>query len=443
MTTNATKQARPGGAGGQWAIAASEPQRASGLWADGAFAAAYYAVRAQTERLCQPLEADDFNIQSMDDASPVKWHIAHVSWFFETFVLSEHVECYRPFHPRYRYLFNSYYETVGSFHPRHQRALLSRPTVDEIFRYRAHVDAAMGALLAQDGHGARHTIRQLTEVGLHHEQQHQELMLTDIKHAFASNPLQPVYDDAAAPSGDGPAVDLNWPAFEGGVDEIGFAGDGFCFDNEGPRHKVYVDPFRLASRPVTNAEFLDFIDDGGYGRVDLWLSDAWATVKRDGWQAPLYWQQTDAGWSQMTLGGRRPLALAEPVCHVSFYEADAYARWAGCRLPTEAEWEIAAAAANDDAGGWLHPAPATPGGGLRQMFGGVWEWTQSAYAPYPGFQALDGALGEYNGKFMSSQMVLRGGSCATPAGHARATYRNFFYPKDRWQFSGFRLADGA
>ena len=409
--------------------------------------AAYRAVRTQTEALCAPLEPDDFNIQTMPDVSPVKWHIAHVTWFFETFILRPHMDGYREFHPRFAHLFNSYYETVGSFHPRPERGFLNRPALKEIWSYRAHVDEAMGRLLDDLDHPDRETIEFLTQVGLNHEQQHQELMLTDLKHVFASNPLKPVYHDVPLPKADGGST--GWESFEGGLIEIGHSGrlaDGYFYDNETPTHKVWLEPFRLASRPVTNGEFLAFMEEGGYGHSDLWLSDAWATVRDQGWSAPFYWQRLEnGGWAEMTLSGLKAIDLHAPVCHVSFYEADAYARWAGKRLPSEAEWEVAARGQPVDGNfqddGLFHPVGKKGDGFLQNTFGDVWEWTASPYRPYPGFKPLGGSLGEYNGKFMCSQFVLRGGSCATPKNHIRATYRNFFYPKDRWQFSGFRLAE--
>ncbi|HLH25807.1 MAG TPA: ergothioneine biosynthesis protein EgtB [Chloroflexota bacterium] len=407
----------------------------------------YQKVRCFTERICEPLAAEDYVVQSMPDASPAKWHLAHTSWFFETFILSPTLPHYQPFHPMYCYLFNSYYNAVGERHARPQRGLLTRPTVGEIYQYRAHVDARMEEFLTAAAPERLAPIAPIVELGLHHEQQHQELLLTDLKHALACNPLRPAYRESAP----GPAAEappLGWQAYPGGVGWLGFAGGGFAFDNELPRHRVFLEPFRLATRLVTNAEYLAFMADGGYRRPELWLSDGWNTVKAQGWDAPLYWEPRDGAWWVQTLAGPRPVAPAEPVCHVSYYEADAYARWAGARLPTEAEWEAAAAdlpvAGNFVESERFHPAPAPAGGtGLQQMYGDVWEWTASAYSPYPGFRPTAGALGEYNGKFMCSQLVLRGGSCATPASHIRASYRNFFPPDARWQFSGIRLADDA
>ncbi len=406
----------------------------------------YRQVRRQTEAICQPLVTEDYCIQTMPDVSPPKWHIAHVSWFFETFLLLPFDSDYRLFHPRFDTLFNSYYVTHGQPFPRPQRGLLSRPTVAEIYRYRAHVDDAMTRLLARATAAQWEEIRPRLQLGLNHEQQHQELLYTDIKHILAFNPLRPVYQPAPAPPS-APAVPLQWLEFAGGVKTIGQTGDSFCFDNETPCHRVYLNDYVLGSRLVTNGDYLAFIEAGGYQRPEYWLSDGWNMVRQQGWQAPLYWEQQDGQWWSMTLAGLRPVAEWEPVCHVSFYEADAYARWAGKRLPTEAEWECAAAplpvGGNLQEAGYLHPAPAAGAGGLQQLYGNVWEWTQSPYGPYPGFRPLAGTLGEYNGKFMCSQLVLRGGSCVTPTDHIRPSYRNFFYPGDRWQFSGIRLANGC
>jgi len=402
----------------------------------------YRRVRQQSLYLCESLQTEDFVAQSMPDVSPTKWHLAHTSWFFENFLLVPHLSGYRQFDERFDYLFNSYYYTVGQMHLRSQRGLLTRPTVREVRAYREHVDAQMDRLL--DG-AAGTRLDHLLTLGLNHEQQHQELMLTDIKHVLSVNPLQPAYrDDLATPAG--VAGPLDWHGFPEGVHEIGTGGDsGFCFDNETPRHRIFLRPFALASRPVTNAEYRESIEDGGYRDVAGWLSDGWAWIRREQIDRPLYWSADLE--SEFTLGGFRAIDPHAPVSHLSFYEADAYARRAGHRLPTEAEWEIAAA--GQEVGGnladteLLHPAPAATDSGLRQMYGDVWEWTASPYASYPGFQPLAGSLGEYNGKFMCNQMVLRGGSCATPADHIRATYRNFFYPESRWQFSGLRLAKDA
>lgn len=416
----------------------------------GRLLARYRAVRARTETLAAPLTAEDQTIQSMPDVSPTKWHRAHVTWFFETFLLAPHLPDYRAFDPAYGYLFNSYYEQVGARHPRPERGLLSRPGVAEIGRYRAHVDAAMARLIETAPAERLEALAPLVDLGLNHEQQHQELLLMDIKHVFSRNPLRPAYRPGGPrPSGSIPP--RSWKSFDGGLAEIGHDGRGFAFDNEGPRHRTWLAPFRLASRLVTCGEWLDFIADGGYRRPELWLADGWAAVGREGWQAPLYWEREGDGWSVFTLAGPRPVDPREPVVHVSYYEADAFARWAGCRLPTEAEWEVAAAApplrdgaagGNFVESGALHPVPADgPADGLLQMFGDVWEWTMSPYSPYPGFRPSEGAVGEYNGKFMVNQMVLRGGCCATPADHLRPTYRNFFYPHQRWAFAGLRLAE--
>jgi ergothioneine biosynthesis protein EgtB len=402
----------------------------------------YQEVRRFTEQLCAPLAVEDYVVQSMPDVSPTKWHLAHTTWFFETFVLAE-LPDHRPFHPRYGYLFNSYYNAVGERHARPQRGLLTRPTVDEIFAYRAHVDSRMAHLLARGAEGLPASLAAVVELGLHHEQQHQELLLTDIKHVLSCNPLLPAYREAP-PGPTASAAELGWETYPEGVRWIGHEGDGFAFDNETPRHRVFVEGFQLATRLVTNAEYLAFIADGGYQRPELWLSDGWNTVQATGWQAPLYWEQDDGQWYVFTLAGLQPVTPAEPVCHVSYYEADAFARWAGARLPTEMEWEEASAGAPLDGNfvesGRLHPAPAPAAPGLRQMLGDVWEWTASPYVPYPGYRTMEGALGEYNGKFMCSQIVLRGGSCATSLAHIRPTYRNFFPPDARWQFSGIRLA---
>ena len=398
---------------------------------------AYRNVRLATESLCQPLETDDYTVQTMADVSPAKWHIAHVSWFFETFLLKPCLAGYREYHPHFARLFNSYYNSVGSPFPRGDRGHLNRPTVREVYRYRAHVDQHMYELLARPTAAAQADIQHRTVIGLHHEQQHQELLLTDIKHVYATNPLRPAYQDKAPPA-TAVAPDLQWHTHPGGLLNCGHEGSGFCYDNELPVHQQYLAPFRLASRLVTNGEYLDFIEDDGYGRSDLWLSDAWKTVRQQQWRAPLYWEKLDGQWWHMTLNGMQAVDRQAPVCHVSFYEADAYARWAGKRLPLEAEWEVVEG--NLGGNGILHPV-AAGGEEPAQLYGDTWEWTQSPYRPYPGYKPLDGALGEYNGKFMCNQFVLRGGSCVTPDNHIRSTYRNFFYPGDRWQFSGFRLAD--
>jgi ergothioneine biosynthesis protein EgtB len=398
----------------------------------------FVAVRAQTLRLAQPLSAEDCALQSMPDASPVKWHLAHTTWFFETFVLAAAIPGYQPYHPEFRSLFNSYYIGIGARHPRPERGLISRPSLDDVLAYRRHVNGRIAALM-DAGAPAWDA---LIELGIQHEQQHQELILTDLKHLLSRNPLAPAY--MASPAT--PAVRAlprSWQALPDGIRRIGHDGSGFCFDNELPRHRVFLDAFEIATRPVTNAEYSEFIADGGYDRHDLWLSEGWDVRHAQGWQAPLYWQREADGWSAFTLHGRRALDPAAPVCHVSFFEADAYARWAGARLPTEAEWESHAATQQveghfaDD--GIFEPRAATDAK-VTQVFGDVWEWTRSAYEPYPGYRSAAGAVGEYNGKFMSNQYVLRGGSCATPQAHIRATYRNFFPAAARWQFSGIRLA---
>jgi ergothioneine biosynthesis protein EgtB len=423
----------------------------------------YRDVRRRTEALAAPLSAEDCQVQSMPDASPTKWHLAHTSWFFDAFVLGDD-----PVSPAFGYLFNSYYEAVGPRHPRSARGLLTRPSLEEIRQYRRRVDERLLDRLERgldDGPRAR------VVLGLAHEEQHQELILTDIKHVLGGNPLRPAYRDAAAAGGEprqpsGPVAPLGWVRRPGGVVEIGQGGPGargepFAFDNEGPRHSTLLEPHQLASRLVTAGEYLSFVRDGGYRRADLWLSDGWAEVTAAGWQGPLYWRlptgSEAGGVSLYTLDGERPLDEAEPVTHVSYYEADAYARWAGARLPTEGEWEAAAAGVPVEGNllesGALHPqaaraaraaraVQAAGGGGavLAQLYGDAWEWTSSAYGAYPGFRAAAGALGEYNGKFMCSQLVLRGGSCFTPRGHIRPSYRNFFPPGARWQMSGIRLA---
>jgi ergothioneine biosynthesis protein EgtB len=421
--------------------------------------ARFRSVRAATMEFAAPLSPEDMMVQSSAEASPVKWHLAHTSWFFETFVLAEFIAGYEPFDPEFRWLFNSYYKSLGEMPEKKLRASFSRPPLDRILAYRSHVDAAICRLLEQTPEDE--ALRRIT-LGLEHEYQHLELAATDIKHAFFTNPLHPAYLPIATapPIGDRMAPQLEWLSFTPaapGIVEIGVSPDpasldSFAFDNETPRHPVYLAPFRLASRPVTCAEYLAFLDEEGYSRPEMWLSEGWDTMRDEGWQAPLYWKRdtaTKSGWAIFTMRGWQPLDdISEtPVCHLSFFEADAFARWSGHRLPTEFEWEYVAA--QEAVGGNLlesqsfHPQPAR-GAGLQQMFGDVWEWTQSPYTGYPGYKPLPGALGEYNGKFMSSQMVLRGGSCVTPQSHLRATYRNFFPAATRWQFSGLRLAsDGA
>ncbi|KRB44681.1 ergothioneine biosynthesis protein EgtB [Phenylobacterium sp. Root700] len=402
--------------------------------------ARYRRVRQATLGLTAHLSAEDQSAQSMPDASPAKWHLAHTTWFFETFLLGPHLPGYAPFDPAYAYLFNSYYEALGPRQPRPERGLLTRPSLAQVLAYRGHVDEGMAKLLA----GGVEDFTDLLDLGLAHEEQHQELILMDILHLFAQSPLKPAYAPAPAlPVGRDPGAAAA-TLFDGGLVDIGHDGDGFAFDNEGPRHRAYLKPYRLADRLVTNSEWLSFMADGGYRRPELWLSEGWARVQAEGWTAPLYWEEGDIGWLAMTLQGRRALAPHAPVTHISFYEADAYATWAGARLPTEAEWEHAASglqvAGNLLEQGQLGPAAAKSAAGLRQMFGDVWEWTRSAYGPYPGFHPAAGAVGEYNGKFMIGQMVLRGGCCVTPDGHIRPSYRNFFHPHQRWMFSGLRLA---
>lgn len=420
--------------------------------------ARYREVRAASEAIAEPLSPEDCAIQSMPDASPTKWHLAHTSWYFETFVLEHAIAGYQHYDPRYRVLWNSYYNGVGEQYTRHQRGLISRPDLDAVLAYRRHVDEQVYALLEKEERQDPELLDVL-RLGIHHEQQHQELILTDIKHVLSFSPLHPAYrkrtPDAVATAAGGPP---RWEPHEPGIREIGHAGSGFAFDNEGPRHRVLVEAYELASRPVTNREYLAFMQAGGYEEPAHWLADGWTTVQERGWRAPLYWHQDDGqgggqgdvAWRSLTLSGLREVAPDEPVCHVSFYEADAYARWAGARLPTEPEWEVDAAdqpiEGNFVESGRLHPAPAPAHGQGRvnldpdQLFGDVWEWTRSPYVAYPGYRPSAGAIGEYNGKFMSNQLVLRGGSCATPKSHIRPSYRNFFYPDQRWQFSGIRLA---
>ncbi len=403
-------------------------------------------TRHISHELVAPLSPEDMVVQAMDDASPTKWHLAHTTWFFETFILAKHLPGYRIFDDTFNYCFNSYYESQGARQPRPRRGLLTRPSIDRVMAYRAHVDDGLRALLARgiDAETAR-----LIDIGINHEQQHQELLLTDILALLAANPLRPAYRPRQLHPVEPEPGAPGWIELPGGIRSVGHGGEGFAWDNEAPRHEVLVHPFRLADRLVTNGEWLEFMADGGYATAEHWLSDGWAAVSREGWQAPQYWERRDGEWLAMSLEGLHPVDRATPVCHVSYYEADAFARWAGKRLPTEFEWEVAAQgldAAGEDAATTagalqLRPLPAGPArSGLRQMRGHVWQWTQSAYLPYPGYRPPAGALGEYNGKFMVSQQVLRGGSCATPAGHTRATYRNFFYPHQRWQFMGLRLA---
>ena len=421
---------------------------AAGSAADGkALGRRYTEVRAFTERLCRPLATEDYVVQSMEDVSPTKWHIGHTSWFFETFVLGEAVAGYKVADPGYAFLFNSYYVAAGQRHCRPKRGLLSRPTVDQVYDYRRHVDGALLHFLSRASDAELERWGPIIEIGIHHEQQHQELMLTDLKHNFGINPLLPAYRDDLRASAPGEVPELGWIPFDEGVHSIGHDETGFSYDNEFPVHRVFLEPFALASRLVTNGEWIEFMQDGGYRRHDLWLSAGWDAVQREDWDSPLYWQEKDGGWSVFTLGGLRSVDPAEPVSHVTYYEADAFARWAGCRLPSEFEWEVAARdvepAGNLIEADHLHPVPlgsAADPTRLQQMFGDVWEWTQSHYSPYPGYRPAEGAIGEYNGKFMANQFVLRGGSVATSVTHIRPTYRNFFHPDSSWQFSGLRLA---
>ncbi len=403
----------------------------------------FAAVRQASADLCRNLALEDQVVQSMPEVSPTKWHLAHTTWFYEKFILRPYLDNYRPLNEQYDYLFNSYYYTAGQMHARPRRGLLSRPTVSEILQYRDYVDQHLCQLLESQPESSDVLLR--VEVGVNHEQQHQELILSDIKHVLAQNPLGPAYSDSQPESTPDPRP-LSFLEYPGGIKEVGFAGDGFCFDNELPRHRVYVEPYGLGSRPITNAEYHDFIADGGYEKPELWLSDGWALISEEEPHRPLYWQ--DALDREFTLSGLQQLDRNAPVTHISYYEADAYSRWAGARLPTEIEWELAAGNV-PVAGNFADTQRFHPGGSLpvsavcdgpQQMFGDVWEWTSSPYTAYPGFRPLSGSLGEYNGKFMCSQLVLRGGSCATPPDHIRPSYRNFFYPAQRWQFTGIRLA---
>jgi ergothioneine biosynthesis protein EgtB len=421
--------------------------RVSGQIGYQSLAERYRDVRAFTETLMEGLVAEDMVVQSMPDVSPTKWHLAHTSWFFERFVLMEHLPGYVPLHETYLYLFNSYYQQAGERHCRDQRGYISRPTVAEVAAYRRHVDDAMAKLLEQADEGRPGPVDALITLGMHHEQQHQELMLTDIKHVFSVNPLRPVYREAAAQPTARAVRPLEWIGFAGGVHEVGHSGGSFAFDNESPRHRQFLEPFELADRLVTNGEYVEFMEDGGYQRPELWLSLGWAAVQERNWSEPFYWERREGVWTQFTLGGMRVVDRDEPVCHLTFFEADAFARWAGARLPTESEWEVAAAdqpiGGNLVEEGRFHPTVAPSTRGLRQMYGDVWEWTASPYVAYPGFHPAPGAVGEYNGKFMCNQFVLRGGSCATSRTHLRSTYRNFFPPEAAWQFTGVRLAREA
>jgi len=408
----------------------------------------FRAVRAETELLAEPLSAEDQSIQSMPDASPTKWHRAHTTWFFETVLLRRFAADYNVFNPSYAYLFNSYYEALGTRHPRRERGLITRPSASEVGQYRAHVDRAMEALIGKTALGEDALVVTLTELGIHHEQQHQELLLTDILHAFSCNPRSPSYGPYF-PSLVRSSTPINFIDIDGGTVEVGHNGNGFSFDNERPRHRALLEPYRIADRLVTNGEWIDFIADGAYRNPLLWLSDGWEIVRQQGWEAPLYWQNIEGSWHAMTLSGLRQVDLHAPVSHVSFYEADAYARWCGKRLPTEVEWEHAQIVAGDEKGNLSvnrNYRPLASQGGrspLKQMIGDVWEWTASPYVPYPGFTPLTGTVTEYNGKFMINQMVLKGGSCVTPGDHIRPSYRNFFYPHQRWQFSGLRLVENT
>jgi ergothioneine biosynthesis protein EgtB len=415
----------------------------------------FRTVRERTTGLCAPLTAEDMMVQSTPEASPAKWHLAHTAWFFESFILREFLPGYRVFNADFAWLFNSYYESFAKFPEKRLRASFSRPGLEEVLRFREHVDEGIESLL---GRNPEAEALKRIELGLNHEEQHQELLLTDILHAFFTNPLRPAYLDGRGlsnPMSESPDLGhpgLNFEGFEGGLREVGHSGEGFCFDNEAPRHRVWLEPFSLANRLVTCGEYAEFMADGGYRRAEFWLSAGWAAVQNNGWQAPLYWTSESGDWSLFTLRGEQPLEQMKtaPVSNVSYFEADAYARWAGRRLATEFEWETAAegrpVAGNLLESGRLMPGPVKDSGpmqvldGPAQLYGDCWEWTASAYLGYPGFRPLAGSLGEYNGKFMSGQMVLRGGSCVTPARHVRATYRNFFGPETRWQFSGIRLA---
>jgi ergothioneine biosynthesis protein EgtB len=412
----------------------------------------FLRTRKLTEELAAPLTAEDQTIQSMPDGSPTKWHLGHTTWFFEEFVLKKFIDDYRCLDPHFGYIFNSYYEALGPRQPRALRGVLSRPSLTEVAAYRRHVDELVERLIMTISQKTWDEMRSVIDLGLHHEQQHQELLLTDILHLFSLNPMRPCYSTSRRETNNGSDKPnfSRMVAVDGGTYTIGYAGSGFCFDNERPCHRVMLNEFRLASGLVTNGEWKEFIDDDGYRRPQLWLSDGWATVQSQGWEAPLYWERgADGVYRSMTLHGLQPVDDDAPVCHVSYYEADAFARWAGKRLPTEAEWEVGATHQSVEGNflesGYLRPLPASRrsenGGPFQQLFGDVWEWTQSPYVAYPGYQPWVGAIGEYNGKFMCNQLVLRGGSCVSPVGHLRASYRNFFYPHQRWQFTGVRLAE--
>ena len=409
--------------------------------------ARYRDVRDFSKLLTRDLEAEDCVVQSMPDVSPTKWHLAHTTWFFETFVLKKFVAGYTPAIPEYAFLFNSYYNAAGTMHRRDLRGLISRPTVAESFRYRENVDRHIEGLIGSASDDLLQDLEPIITLGIHHEQQHQELLVTDIKHVFAQNPLHPVFRKRTEKNAQS-TPQMSFIYFDEAIADVGYHGNGFSYDNEGPQHRVLVPNFSLGSRLVTCGEYQRFIDAGGYQRPEFWLSLGWMTLNEQRWEAPLYWEKRDGTWWHFTLSGFRPIDENEPVTHVSYFEADAFANFAGARLPTEFEWERVAQdetiEGNFVESERFHPAPATKAKGLTQMFGDVWEWTRSAYSPYPGYRAVPGALGEYNGKFMCNQYVLRGGSCATSQSHIRATYRNFFQPEKRWQFTGIRLArDGT
>jgi ergothioneine biosynthesis protein EgtB len=411
----------------------------------------YRNTRMQTEQICRPLETEDYIPQPVLEVSPPRWHLAHSTWFFETFVLQRYEQAYRPHDPLYSYIFNSYYHSLGERWERNKRGNLSRPTVKDIYRYRHSTDERILALIDTLPEHEAAEVEEILTLGIHHEQQHQELLVTDIKYILAGNPMKPVYGSARSVEGGvEPARDFEY--MEGGFFEMGFGGNSFAFDNEKPPHKAFVRPFRLRRSLVTNGEYLEFMEAGGYRDFRHWLDEGWDQVRLQGWESPLYWHREDEGWYEMTLNGYRRLLLEAPVTHISYYEADAFARWAGKRLATEVEWEYAAKSREQDLSGAnfldkqrFHPEPCTRSisSGISQLFGDVWEWTSSAYLPYDGFKTAEGAIGEYNGKFMINQMVLRGGSCATPQNHIRSTYRNFFHPDKRWQFSGIRLAESV
>lgn len=429
--------------------ATRRPERLSPATADEV-AHLFAETRGRSLALVDGLGAEDMVVQSMEDASPAKWHLAHTTWFFEQFVLIPFAAGYRPYDERFLHCFNSYYVQAGSRHARPLRGLLTRPSADEVIAYRHAVDDAVADVMARAGGADRAEIGRRVELGCHHEMQHQELLLTDLLHALSFNPLRPAFRaPEPLPIQPAPDAEATFIAFEGGLVEIGHRGEGFSFDNENPRHETLLHPFRLASRLVTNRDWLAFMEDGGYRTQTLWLSDGWSTVEREGWTAPLYWEERDGEAWSFGLRGLQPVDPDAPVTHVSYYEADAFARWAGRRLPSEAEWEAAARTASVETdghhleGGFFRPRPAAPGGELQQMLGETWQWTRSAYGPYPGFRPPAGALGEYNGKFMVNQWSLRGASCVTPRASARITYRNFFHPHQRWQFAGLRLAEDA